>query len=117
MHNDVSRDLAGVSRHSGQVNRSNERLCFGRAGLELAKEGLRTSRSRKKRSDQCSLTDRKTYTSTPLVNSHVGSWTTPLIVTLSMSKTESTVAAKMYKMDCASCSPGHALLGARSAKM
>ena len=32
-----------------------------------------------------------------------------------MSKTESTVTAKMNtaKMDCVSCSPGHALLGVR----
>jgi len=53
----------------------------------------------------------KTYTRTPLLNSHDGSWTTPLIVTLLMLNTESMFAAKMYKMDCASCSPGQALLG------
>ena len=34
-----------------------------------------------------------------------------------MSNTESTVAAKMYKMDCASCSPGHTLLNAQDARI
>jgi hypothetical protein len=50
-----------------------------------------------------------TYTRTPLLNSFLGSWTTPLMVTFSMSNTESTVEAKMNRMDCASCAPGHAL--------
>lgn len=51
----------------------------------------------------------RTYTRTPLLNSFLGSWTTPLMVTFSILNTDSTVAAKMNMMDCAICAPGHAL--------
>jgi hypothetical protein len=51
------------------------------------------------------------YTRTPLLNSFLGSWTMPLMVTFSMLKTERTVAPKMYMIACAIWLPGHALRG------
>ena len=100
MHKEASYNLADVSRHLAQLKRSNKRLSLVGPGLELTKERPRTPSSRKKRSDQSSFLARssKTYSRTPLLNSHLGSWTTPLIVTLLISKTESTFAARMYKI-------------------
>jgi hypothetical protein len=55
--------------------------------------------------------EKDAYTRTPLLNSFLGSWTMPLMVTFSMLKTERTVAPKMYMIACAIWFPGHALRG------
>jgi len=101
----------------GEVERANEGLGLRGARLELALEGLRTPVCHKnvyvewRRIHEEEKRGRGTYTRTPLLKSFLGSWTTPLMTTFSMSNTESTVEAKMNRMDCASCAPGHALGG------
>jgi hypothetical protein len=96
-----------------EVERANEGLGLRGARLKLALEGLRTPVYHKTVWVECRRIDEKektgTYTRTPLVNSFLGSWTTALMTTFSTSNTESTVEAKMNKMDWASCAPGHAL--------
>jgi hypothetical protein len=120
MEKDFSSHLTRVgSLILWKVERADEGLGLGGAQLEYALERLWTSVDHTKvrveqRNVWCGIGEREkkgrgTYTRTPLLKAFLGSWTTPLMTTFSILNTESTVAAKMNMMDCASCAPGHAL--------